>query len=418
MKIYCSGIGGIGLSAYAALQNASGHDVSGSDKHTTALTEDLTSQGIVVHDTQDGSHVPKDADVFVYSEAIPEDAPERVKAKDYGIRQVSYFAALGELSKDHRVIAVCGTHGKSTTTAMAANVLIDAGLDPTVVVGTKVPQLDGRNWRKGESDIFLLEACEYRGSFLNLHPNVILMTNVDGDHFDAFDSVEDYQQAYKEFLARLPEDGIIITHMDDLDCLSIAESARREIRDADEHQAVTLSVPGNHMMQNAKLVSVLAEYLGVESEQSLQGFSGTWRRMEIKGDTEQGVTVVDDYAHHPLEISATVAAAKEAYPGRRIVCLFQPHTHDRAIRFYQDFLICFDGADLVVTTDIYDARPDIENDTVDIQQFTSDIHAESMYGGALSEAKKLLEETVLQQGDVLLVMGAGDVTSVATDLTA
>ena len=413
MKIYCSGIGGIGLSAYAALQNVSGHTVLGSDKNSSALTADLQSQGIEVFENQDGSHVPSDADLFVYSEAIPESAPERVKAEELGVTQLSYFAALGELSKDHTVVAVCGTHGKSTTTSMAAQVLIDAGKYPTVIVGTKVPQLDGRNWRKGDSEIFLLEACEYRGSFLNLHPDIILMTNVDGDHFDAFDSLEDYQNAYGEFIDRLPEDGVVITHMNDSDCKRVAGS---NTIDADQLSLPELSVPGLHMQQNAQLVSALADHLAIDAADSLKKFTGTWRRFEIKGDTDQGVTVIDDYAHHPVEIAATIAAARQKYPGRRLVCLYQPHTHERTIRFYNDFLIAFDAADLVVTTDVYDARPDIEDETIDIKQLTQDIHAESIYGGSLSEAKEKLCCSLLQQNDVLVVMGAGDVTQVAAEL--
>ncbi|MDA0376188.1 MAG: Mur ligase family protein [bacterium] len=421
MKIYCSGIGGIGLSAYAALQNALGHEVSGSDSSLSVLTEDLISQGISVYDCQDGSHVPEDADLFVYSEAIPIDAPERKSAESYGITQESYFEALGNLSKDFTVIAVCGTHGKSTTTAMAAQVLIDAGLDPTVVVGTKVPQLNGRNWRKGNSTIFLLEACEYRGSFLHLYPDIILMTNVDGDHFDAFKDLDDYQNAYRAFIARLPDDALLITHMDDDGCRAICETLIQKaevfIMDADRNPLIELSVSGLHMKQNAQLVLSLADQLEIAAEESLKSFTGTWRRMEVKGDTDQGVTVIDDYAHHPVEIAATISAVREKYPGRRIVCLFQPHTHDRTIRFYNDFLIAFDGADFVVTTDIYDARPDVEKGIVDIEQFTADIHAETVYGGSLEQAKEQLCCKILQQDDVLIVMGAGDVTHVAEQLT-
>lgn len=421
MKIYCSGIGGIGLSAYAALQNALGHEVSGSDSTLSVLTEDLISQGISVYDCQDGSHVPEDADLFVYSEAIPIDAPERKFAESYGITQESYFEALGNLSKDFTVIAVCGTHGKSTTTAMAAQVLIDAGLDPTVVVGTKVPQLNGRNWRKGNSTIFLLEACEYRGSFLHLYPDIILMTNVDGDHFDAFKDLDDYHDAFREFIARLPDDALLITHMDDDGCRAICETLIQKaevlIMDADRNPLIELSVSGLHMKQNAQLVLSLADQLEIAAEESLKSFTGTWRRMEVKGDTDQGVTVIDDYAHHPVEIAATISAVREKYPGRRIVCLFQPHTHDRTIRFYNDFLIAFDGADIVVTTDIYDARPDVEKGIVDIEQFTADIHAETVYGGSLEQAKEQLCCKILQQDDVLIVMGAGDVTHVAEQLT-
>ncbi len=427
MKIYCSGIGGIGLSAYAALQRAAGHELLGSDASESALTHDLVAQGIAVFTNQDGSKVPPDADLFVYSEAIPSSAPERVKAAEYGIKALSYFAALGELSKVKTVIAVCGTHGKSTTTAMTANLLVDAGLDPTVIVGTKVPQLGGRNWRKGESDIFLLEACEYRGSFLNLSPNIILMTNVDGDHFDAFDSMDAYRKAFTDFMNRLPEDGVLITHMDDPDCAALVESQitnhKSPTIDADKFPLPELSVPGLHMRKNAQLVAALASHLGIDAAASLKKFSGTWRRMELKGtyqipDTKYQIPVIDDYAHHPREIAATIAAVREWYPGHRLVCLFQPHTHDRTLHLYNDFLIAFDGADFVVTTDVYDARPDTEKQQADVAQLTADIHTESVYGGNLNEAKKLLCSSILQQGDVLLVMGAGSVTNVAQELVA
>ena len=425
MKIYCSGIGGIGLSAYAALQKANGHSVCGSDHELSAITEDLLSQDIEVFDCQDGSHVPVDADLFVYSEAIPSDAPERKKAQEYDIRQISYFEALGEISKDHNVIAVCGTHGKSTTTAMAAQVLIDAEKDPTVVVGTKIPQLGGRNWRKGNSDLFIMEACEYRSSFMHLHPNVMVMTNVDGDHFDAFGSLEEYQDAFRAFIGKLPDDGVLITHMGDPDCKHVAKSQitnhKSQVIDADQFPLPDLSVPGRHMQENAQLVLGLADHLDIHAEESLKKFTGTWRRMEHKGkykiqNTNHKISVIDDYAHHPIEIAATLAAVREAYPGKRIVCLFQPHMHDRTIRFYNDFLIAFDAADLVVTTDTYDARPDVEKEEIDMQQFSADIHAETIYGGTLTQAKEQLCCKILQQDDVLVVMGAGDVTCVAEQL--
>src|SRR3989344_2888210 len=177
MKIYCSGIGGIGLSAYAALQRTNGHDVLGSDRSDSALLDDLRSQGITVILKQDGSGVPADVDLFVYSEAIPEDAPERARARDLGIPERSYPEAVSELTKDHRLIAVCGTHGKSSTTAMITRLLLETGHDPTVIIGTKCKELNGRNWRRGKSDLFVLEACEYRRSFLNYSPDILLLTN-------------------------------------------------------------------------------------------------------------------------------------------------------------------------------------------------------------------------------------------------
>nr|MBP9750716.1 hypothetical protein [Candidatus Peribacteraceae bacterium] len=211
MIIFCSGIGGIGLSAYASLQKAAGHDVSGSDANDSALVQRLRADGITVSLSQDGSALPDGCELFVYSEAITPDAPERRLARERGIRSISYFAAVGEISKGKTLIAVSGTHGKSSTTAMVARLLIEAGFDPTVVVGTKLRELDGRNFRVGKSEWFVLEACEYRRSFHYLSPSIALVTNVDGDHFDAYKDLAEYQQSFVEFLQLLPSDGPVIT---------------------------------------------------------------------------------------------------------------------------------------------------------------------------------------------------------------
>ncbi len=417
MKIYCSGIGGIGLSAYAALQACDGHTVLGSDKVDSALLDDLRSQGIEIFLNQDGSHIPKDCDLFVYSEAIPEHAPERLRAEELQIRSLSYPQALGEISTHSFVIAVCGTHGKSSTTAMAAKVLMDAGRDPTIVVGTKLPELKGRNWRKGGGNIFLLEACEYRESFLSLRPDCIVMTNTDGDHFDAFDSLQEYQQAFVQFIQKLPEDGMVITHGNDPACERIAVVSGRRMIDADMFPLPSLSVPGKHMRQNAQLVSALADHLDLSPQNtatSLKNFSGTWRRMEVRGDLPNGVTVIDDYAHHPTEIAATIAAAREAYDDRRLVCVFQPHLHDRTLYFYEQFTRAFSKCDLLVISNVYEARPDIEKEKVDIHQFVSDCAINSgievFYAETIENTAALLQEKILQPDDVLLSMGAGDIS--------
>ena len=424
MKIYCSGIGGIGLSAYAALQAAGGHSVSGSDRSLSLLTADLESQGITVTDKQDGSAVPEDTELFVYSEAIAADAPERVQAKKLGIPTKSYFEALGELSKGFVVIAVCGTHGKSSTTAMAAKALTDVGLDPTVVVGTKVPQLDGRNWRKGESNIFLLEACEYKGSFFHLHPTHVLMTNVDWDHVDAYPTDAAYKKAYEDFLVKIPTDGVLISHGTDAVCATIAAQSGKTFIDADIQSPLQLGVPGKHMQDNAALVLSLCTHLGIPEERvrkSLFGFSGTWRRFEQKGAMENGAIVIDDYAHHPKEIEATIASAYQYFKNRRIVCLFQPHMHDRTIALYDDFLQAFTGVSEVWVTDVYEARKEKVAQTVNMEALVEGI-GESVggnchYVGGILEAEKYCSKNV-QQSDVLLVMGAGDVTVVAQNLVS
>jgi UDP-N-acetylmuramate--alanine ligase len=423
MKIYCSGIGGIGLSAYAALQANSGHTVSGSDRADSALLDDLRSQGITIHLVQDGSAITPDTDLFVFSEAIPEDSPERVRAQSLGIRSVSYFEALGELSKDYNVIAVCGTHGKSSTTAMIAKILIDAGKDPSVVVGTKMKELNGRNWRKGKSDLFVVEACEYRRSFRFIFPDTVVMTTVDGDHFDAFSSIEDYRNAFVDFLKQLPEKGSVIVHGDDQDSMTIAEHAERAIINADTFPLIALQTPGLHMRQNARLALALAAFLGIDktvAEKSVSTFSGTWRRMEVKGDRADGITVIDDYGHHPAEIKATLSAMKEAYPNRRIVCVFQPHTHDRTITLYKEFISAFSDASVVIIPDIYVARSDIETGTVDVDAFVKDIaeksSVEAINGESLSKTEELLKSQVLKPNDVVITMGAGSITQLSDAL--
>ena len=425
MRIYCSGTGGIGLSAYAALQKANGHEVHGSDRTESDILDSLREQGISVALNQDGTFIPEDADLFVFSEAIPKDSPERKRADELGIRSITYFQALGEISRDHTVIAVCGTHGKSSTVAMAARVLIELGMDPTVIAGTKLKELNNSNWRKGKGEYFLLEACEYRRSFLNISPNIILMTNADGDHFDAFDSVEDYQEAFVEFIQCLSVNGIVVTHMEDKDCANIVRKTKKEVYAVDQFTLPDLNVPGKHMKMNAQLVLGLAGVLGIPEEEaleSLKGYSGCWRRMEVLGNLDNGVTVIDDYAHHPLEIKATVQAMLEGYPNRRLVAVFQPHMHDRTLKLYDEFIKSFGGIDILVLTDVYDARHDVEKESVDMEKFASDIKEGSqidvLYGKNLNCTQSMLKNDILKPDDVLLIMGAGDVTDMARSMVS
>lgn len=422
MKIYCSGIGGIGLSAYAALQASNGHTVLGSDRSDSALLDDLRAQDITVFLNQDGSCVPSDCDLFVYSEAVPADAPERIRAREFGINSQSYFHALGELSRPSFVIAVCGTHGKSSTTAMTAKILLDAERDPSVVVGTKMKELDGRNWRKGGSELFVVEACEYRRSFHYISPDVVLMTNVDGDHFDAFSSVEDYREAFVTFLKRLPQDGIVIVHGNDSASMEVAQASGKQIIDADTLSIDQLGVPGAHMRENAQLALALSKYLEIDDQvarTSLVGFKGTWRRMEHKGDLPNNISVIDDYGHHPAEIRATLRAMREAYPARRIMCVFQPHTHDRTIKLYDDLVTSFKDADLVIIPDIYNARSDIETHEVNVDTLIRDISISSMNttlnGNGMQSTLNLVKDR-MQPNDVIVVMGAGNIAKLAEQL--
>ena len=420
MKVFCSGIGGIGLSAYAAHIRSFGHDVSGTDKADSETVQSLKSLGVHVSLIQDGSAVPADAELFVYSEAVPADSPERVKATELGIRQISYFAALGELTKGKDLICVCGTHGKSSTTAMAAKVFIDAGLDPNVVVGTKTADLGGKNWRQGKGDLWIVEACEYRRSFLYLSPKTVLLTNTDGDHFDSFKDMADYESAFVEFLSQLPKEGSVVAHGDDAKAADIVKRSGRTLIDADTEALPALTVPGVHMQQNAQLVMALAKLRKVditEAADALHRYAGSWRRMEVKGDTKLGVTVIDDYAHHPTEIRATIAAIKAAYPDRRLVCVYEPHTNDRTLKLWKEFTTSFSGANLVLVTKVFDARPDKDTEQADVAKFAAEIGRTSKVScrpsGTLGKTKNTLD-TLLMNDDVLLVMGAGNSTKLAT----
>ncbi len=419
MRIYCSGIGGIGVSAYAALQKAEGHLVLGSDRTESALLGDLRSQGITVTLDQSGAQISKDCDLFVYSEAIPESAPERRAAKERSIVQKSYPEAVGALAKGKKLLCVCGTHGKSSTTAMAARMLIECGLDPTVIVGTKMLELGGRNWRSGKGEIFLLEACEYKRSFLKYDPAIILLTTCDGDHFDYFKNEEDYRSAFREFFTKLPNDGALITHLSDSDCREVS-SGTKDVIDADAFPLPVLQTPGLHMQQNGQLVLALADALKIPQEKakkSLSEYEGSWRRMEVRGKSTEGATVIDDYGHHPREIRATIEALRNAYSGQRFICVFQPHTHDRTLKLYGDFLGAFCGVDLLLVADVYDARAHLEKGAVATKRFAEDIargsSVEVSASGDLAQTEMMLRK-ILQKGDILLCIGAGDITDLAT----
>lgn len=423
MNIHCCGIGGIGLSAYAALQKSNGHTVSGSDRGSSIVTEDLEKQGIAVSFVQDGSAIPAQCDLFVYSEAIPKDAPERAEARRRNLREISYPQAVGELSKGKKVISICGTHGKSSTTGILTRLFLETGMDPTVIVGTRLRELDGRNWRQGKSEWFILESCEYCRSFMHYDPQMILLTNCDGDHFDYYATNDEYRESFAQFVQKLPADGLFITHGGDPDCRDVAERSGRAFMDADTLPLIPLQTPGLHMRQNAQLVLALAEALGIPQKKAVQavsGYTGSWRRMELRGRLN-GAPVYDDYGHHPREITATLAGLREEHPKARILCAFQPHTHHRTRALYDAFTRSFTDADTVIIPNIYAARADRDAEKVDVETFCGDIAKNSACechnGASLAETENLLR-SIAKPDDVIVCMGAGDITSLASSLLA
>lgn len=391
-KIYFVGIGGIGMSGLARLLKAHGKGVEGSDSHASATLTELEQEGIP---TRIGhGDLPSGVELVVFSEAVPLDLPELEQAADLGIKMMTYFEALGEFSRDYRCIAIAGTHGKTTTTAMLALIMEVAGMDPTVVVGSKLSEFESKNVRVGESEWLLVEACEYRRNFLSLKPQLLGVLNMEVDHVDYFDDYKDYLAAYQELADQSEE----VLWPDDVS----------------EYEG-ELGIPGVHNLKNAGMAAHLARRLGINQNvisMVLASFKGTWRRFEYRG-TCNGAVVYDDYAHHPTAIAATLQAAREKHPDARIVAVFQPHQYSRTAHFLDEFAEAFDDADEVIIPNIYEARDSDEHkSSVSVEDLVEAIqpHVQLTHGGdGLNATAHYLRESA-QSGELILVMGAGDIT--------
>lgn len=390
-NIFFVGIGGIGVSALARFFKSRGFAVVGSDLSENSITNELVKEGIAV--SIGHGDLPKDCDLLIYSEAVPLDNIELKKARDLNIPVMTYFEALGKVAESFHLVAVAGTHGKSTTTSMLGLILTAAGLDPTVIVGTKVNEFGGKNIRVGESDLMLVEACEYRRNFLHLRPDLLGILNVEMDHLDYFKSYEDYEKAFHQLADQSKE----VVWPDDLS----------------EYEG-ELTVPGEHNLLNAAMAANLARKLQVPElviAKALKEFSGVWRRFEYCG-TSCGALVYDDYAHHPSEITATLQAAREKHPDARIVAVFQPHQYSRTAALFDDFAESFDDADEVIIADIYEARDtDEDKAKVSAEKLAEAIpHDEVQHISGLDKIAHYLLDT-LNEGDMVLVMGAGNITN-------
>lgn len=458
-KVYFIGIGGIGVSAIARFMKAQGKEVVGSDIKPSKVTLGLEKLGIIVNYGQKEENITDDIDLVVHTASIPKTNPELKTVLEKGIRALTYAESLGLIFNGKNGIAVCGTHGKSTTSAMVGAVLEDGGIDPSVLVGSIVPRYDG-NLRIGSGRNFVAEACEYRRNFMSLYPEIIVLGNVELDHTDYYKDIEDIKASFLDFVRHLPENGVLFVGEDGAgNAREVAtrlkaekpgitvirfgtkedddfrledfrtEEGRTIFRVMHEGEGLgdfRLRVPGEFNAKNALAAIAVGTYLGIPAEKiraSLESFSGIWRRFEIKGEY-LGALVISDYAHHPTAVSVTVKAAKEFYPGRRIVAVFQPHQHNRTRGLYEEFLGSFDDADEVILSEIYDVagREEAEDRTMSSQDLVRGIAARSgrldghiSYGKDLEETRKLIDEKV-QAGDVLLVMGAGDIFEIADDL--
>lgn len=413
------GIGGIGVSALVRLMLARGISVSGSDRTPSLITEKLEMEGAKVFFSHEQKHLPDDLDLVVYSPAIPDDNPELLMARERGILTYSYPEALGKISQGMRTIAISGTHGKTTTTAMIAGVLVDAGCSPTVIVGSLLKG-SGSNFIGGTSDLFVVEACEYKRSFLSLSPEILVITNIDNDHLDYYGTIEGVQKAFTELAEKVPTTGMIVCNPNDPLVAPILQGAVARVVDyTKEVLMLPLAVSGEHNKKNAQAALAVARLLDVSEKdamKSLAMFEGTWRRMEYKGEV-MGAFIYDDYAHHPTEVRATLQGFRAKYPVGRIRVVFQPHLYSRTKLLLNDFAQSFSDADEVIVAPIYAARekPDPEISAGTLVGAISEYHNNVRLSGDFPAIETYLRET-MQKGDIMVTMGAGDIYKVGEAL--
>lgn len=423
-RIHFIGIGGIGMSALARFFLHEGKQVSGSDRGASVVTDGVVAAGARVVFEQVTENITPDIDMVVYTEAMAHDHPEMVAAKALGVPMMNYFDALGLVANEYYLIAVSGTHGKTTTTAMLTDVLEEAGMDPTAIIGS-LRSSTKSNFRAGKSKYAVVEACEYRRDFLSLKPDVLVITNVEYEHVDYYKDLADVQSAFHELALRVPEDGAIICAAGDPALMPVLEGVTTTVVDYHKHLDLRLKLrhPGLHNRQNAAAASAVAAFLGIDKDSTttaLENFAGTWRRFEFKGDLH-GTPVYDDYGHHPTEIKATFAGVRELYPDRRFIAVFQPHMYSRTHELFADFATVLGGADITYLLPIYAARE--ENISgVTSEQLAAVLNEtgtptavfQTIAAAALA-VRELLTDDV---PSVVLIIGAGEVTKVASELFA
>lgn len=419
------GVGGIGMSGLARLFLHEKKGVSGSDRTMSAITQALEEEGVVFFSDQGAHNITDDIDLVVYSEALSKDHPEMVAARERDIPMLNYFGALGMVANEYYLIAIAGTHGKTTTTAMTIDVLEAAGLDPTAIVGSLRSKTKS-NFRAGKSKYFVAEACEYRRDFLSLTPDILAITSIEADHLDYYKDEADFVSAFAEFVAKVNEDGKVIANPGSENVKTALARAREDITVVDYTKhldpLLKLKVPGTHNFQNAAIALAIAAELGIEKDvvkEALEDFSGTWRRFEYKGKTKEGALVYDDYAHHPSEITATITSVRELFPDKKLTVVFQPHMFSRTAELFDGFVESLSKADRVILADVYDARA-VDAKGVDSKTLTDAIsqnHPDATYVGHWSAVPDfLIGQGLTSQSEVVVVMGAGDIASLPEKL--
>lgn len=447
IHVHFIGIGGISMSGLAHILRDKNFTVSGSDAAESALTKELTAAGCHIVYSQTADNITSDIDLVVYTAAIRDTNPELSAARAAGIPTITRAELLGQIMTNYKTaVNIAGTHGKTTTTSMLTEILMAGNCDPTISVGGILDSIGG-NIRVGQSGIFVTEACEYTNSFLSFHPTMNIILNVKEDHLDFFKDIDDIRHSFRRFAELLPADGTLIINADtpkyediirNLPCNVITYGLEHDadyqaaditydkyghasfsvLRNGVKVGSYYLKVPGIHNVSNALAAIALGHLLGLSEEVIIKGlgsFPGTDRRFQYKGEVA-GVTIVDDYAHHPTEIEATLHAAHN-YPHKKLWCVFQPHTYTRTKALLPEFAKALSLADHVVVADIYAAR---ETDTLgisseDLQKRIQELGTPCEYFPTFDEIENYLLSNC-QEGDLLITMGAGDVVNIGEHL--
>jgi UDP-N-acetylmuramate--alanine ligase len=421
-KAHFIGVGGIGMSALARLFLHEKKLVSGSDRSPSDITKSLEAEGVHFFPAQVRENITDDIDLVVYTEAMAKDHEELAAARKKKIPIMNYFEALGMVANEYYLIAVAGSHGKTTTTAMLIDIFEEAGLDPTAIVGSLRAKTKS-NYRAGKSKYFIVEACEYRRDFMSLKPDILVITNIELEHVDYYKTLDDVQAAFRELSEKVPETGAIIANLKDDKVRPCIEGVSAKIIDYSAYfnPLRRLMVPGVHNQLNAAAAVAAAAQVGIKpqsSDAALMEFAGTWRRFEYKGEVN-GAKVYDDYGHHPTEIKATIKGARELYPDRNLILVFQSHTYTRTHCLFDDFVDALGMADYIIVLPIYAARETNENGVTHVKLVDALISKEKQ-AVALETFDEVLTQlrTTIGPEDLVLIMGAGDITKVAQELTA
>ncbi|MBP6881337.1 MAG: UDP-N-acetylmuramate--L-alanine ligase [Candidatus Pacebacteria bacterium] len=419
-RIHFIGIGGIGMSALARHFLSEKKIVSGSDRSLSPLTKALNTEGVQIFGEQVASNITNDIELIVYTEAMSKDHEEMVAASKLDVPMMNYFEALGLAMNPYYLIAVAGTHGKTTTTAMLTDVFEAAGKDPTAIIGSLRAKTKS-NYRMGKSKYAIVEACEYKRDFLSLHPDILVITNIEFEHVDYYKNLKDVQTAFKQLIEQVNEGGVVVTNTTDPNIAPIIKGLTVPVINYLEFLdlEIPMKQPGIHNRLNAAAALAVAKREKLESQDAkdtLSHFAGTWRRFEFKGECN-GALVYDDYAHHPTEIMATINAARELYPDRKLTIAFQPHTYTRTKTLFADFAKAFGQADAVVLLPIYAAREQNESgvSSRELSVKALEFSRDARFVESVDAAEQHFRQTLTNQ-DVLVVMGAGDVVELSKRL--